>query len=104
LADLLRRRIPCLQHGDCAISANGDTDSIISDGNLRLQGKSVGIHHAALAIELERTGAAIGCFPIWTPNLEKPGAIDGDIELILRLLKVAFQEEALRCRRGHTEP
>jgi hypothetical protein len=36
--------------------------------------------------------------------LEEPGAIDGDIELILRLLEVAFQEQALHCRRAHTEP
>ena len=73
---------------------------VISGSN----GKPVGIHDTALAIELERTGAAIGCFPIWPPNLKKPGAIDGDIELILRLLKVAFQEQALHCRRAHTKP
>src|SRR4029453_12730069 len=96
--------IPCLQHGDRAIGANGNADSIVRDGNLRLQRKPVGIHDTPLAIELERTGAAIGYFPIWAPNLEEPGAIDGDIELILRLLEVAFQEQALHCRRAHTEP
>jgi hypothetical protein len=36
--------------------------------------------------------------------LEKAGAIDGHIELILRLLKIAFQKQALHGCRAHPEP
>jgi hypothetical protein len=92
---------PRLGDADHAIGADGDRQSVLWNGDRRLQGIAIGRDDLPLVVLLERSVTGIGGGPVRQQHLKEACTVDRHVEAVAGLLQRSLGEDATgghRCR------